>query len=102
MLFILFNAGAEVAVSLRSCLGLAVTGGNGFKMDSFSLCLTSVGLSEDRAGGGEISSPSSSDSAHSCDPSALAIPTEQPCGLLLAAETSDIACCVMALVLFKG
>lgn len=32
----------------RSSLGLAVTMGNGFKMDSLSPCFRSMGLSEDR------------------------------------------------------
>lgn len=32
----------------RSCLGLAVTRANGFKMDSLSPCFRSMGLSEDR------------------------------------------------------
>lgn len=46
---ILFTAGAEVVVCcLRSCLGLAVTSGNCFKMDSLSACFRSMGLSEDR------------------------------------------------------
>lgn len=37
-----------VVCCLRSCLGLAVTRGNRFKMDSLSPCLRSMGLSEDR------------------------------------------------------
>lgn len=43
---LLFMAGAEeVVCCLRSCLGLAVTSGNGFKMDSLSPCFRSMGLS---------------------------------------------------------
>lgn len=110
VLVILFTAGAEVAVCcLRSCLGLAVTRGNGFKMDSLSPCFRSMGLSEDR---GEQEEENRSvlhprhhlthSRAHSCGPSALAIFTEQLRGLFLAAERSEIACWVIYFVLFEG
>lgn len=46
---ILFTVGAEVVVCcLRSSLGLAVTRANGFRKDSLSPCLRSMGFSEDR------------------------------------------------------
>lgn len=48
--FLLFNDGVVVVVCcLRSCFGLDVTIGKGFKMDSLSPCLRSMGLSEARA-----------------------------------------------------
>ena len=50
LFLVLFSAGAELVICccLRSCLGLAVTRGNGFKMDSLPPCFKSMGLSEDR------------------------------------------------------
>lgn len=64
VLLILFSAGAVVVVCcLGCCLGLAVTSGNGFKIDAFSPCFRSMSLSEDKTAGEEFSSsPSLSDS----------------------------------------
>ena len=72
----------------RSCLGLAVTRANGFKMDSLSPCFRSMGLSEDTEQEEEEEEKKSvlhpHHLTHSCDPSALAILTEQVSGLFLA------------------
>lgn len=92
-----------VVCGLRSCLGLAVTRVKGLKMDSLSPCVRSMGLSEDRGNEEEEEIRPQSpchlthSHTHSCDPSALAILTEQ----VLAAERSESACSVISLVLFK-